>query len=292
MKNKQMSAADVVTQMKDGMTVGIGGWGPRRKPMALVREILRSPLKDLTVVAYGGADVGMLCAAGKVKKLVFAFVSLDFIPLEPYFRQARQSGALDVMEIDEGLLMLGLKAAAMRVPFIPTRVGLGTDVLRQNPGIKLVGSPYDGKDWVAMPALALDVALLHADRADARGVCQVKGPDLYMDDLFARAARSTFVSCDELVESSFFEQGDEARHVFWERAETTGVVHVPFGAHPSSCAPLYGFDVRHFKEYAASAKEPGGWQQYAERYIHCSEQEYLVRVGGIDAVRKLPLPVF
>lgn len=292
MKNKQMSAADVVAQMKDGMTVGIGGWGPRRKPMALVREILRSPLQDLTVVAYGGADVGMLCAAGKVKKLVFAFVSLDFIPLEPYFRQARQSGALDVMEIDEGMLMLGLKAAAMRVPFIPTRVGLGTDVLRRNPEIALIDSPYDAKQWVAMPALNLDVALLHADRADTRGVCQVKGPDLYMDDLFARAAKSTFVSCDELVESSFFEQGDEARHVFWERSETTGVVHAPFGAHPSSCAPLYGFDVRHFKEYAASAKEPGGWQQYAERYIHCSEQDYLARVGGEETVRRLALPVF
>ncbi len=292
MANKQMRAADVVAQMKDGMTVGIGGWGPRRKPMALVRELLRSPLKDLTVVAYGGADVGMLCAAGKVKKLVFAFVSLDFIPLEPYFRLARQSGALEVMEIDEGMMMLGLKAAAMRAPFIPTRVGLGTDVLRRNPGLRLVASPYDDRDWVAMPALQLDVALLHVDRADARGVCQIKGPDLYMDEFFARAAKKAYVSCDELVESSFFETGDEARHVYWERAHTAGVVHIPGGAHPSSCAPLYGFDVKHFKEYVASAKEAGGWQQYAERYVHCSEQEYLERVGGIDAVRKLPLPVF
>ena len=95
MANKLMTAKDVVASIKDGMTIGIGGWGPRRKPMALVRELLRSPVKDLTVVAYGGADVGMLCAAGKVKKLIFAFVSLDFIPLEPYFRKARQSGAID-----------------------------------------------------------------------------------------------------------------------------------------------------------------------------------------------------
>jgi glutaconate CoA-transferase subunit A len=287
-----MCAADVVAQLEDGMTVGIGGWGPRRKPMALVREILRSPLKDLTVVAYGGADVGMLCAAGKIRKLVFAFVSLDFIPLEPYFRIARQSGAIEVMEIDEGMFMLGLKAAAMRVPYVPTRVGLGTDVLRHNPAIRLVGSPYDSKDWVAMPALPLDVALLHVDRSDARGVCQVKGPDLYMDDLFARASQKTFVTCEELVDSSYFEHGDEARYVFWERSETAGVVHMPYGAHPSSCAPLYGFDVKHFKEYAASAKEEGGWQQYYEHYIACGEQEYLQRVGGEEAVRKLPLPVF
>jgi len=292
MADKRMSAAEVVAQLHDGMTLGIGGWGPRRKPMALVREILRSPLKDLTVVAYGGADVGMLCAAGKVRRLVFAFVSLDVIPLEPYFRAARQAGAIEVMEVDEGLFMLGLKAAAMRVPFIPTRVGLGTDVLRCNPAIKLVDSPYDDRQWVAMPALPLDAALLHVDRADARGVCQVKGPDLYMDDLFARAAKKTFVSCDELVDSAHFAQGDEARFVHWERAQTTGVVHLPGGAHPSSCAPLYGFDLKHFKEYAASAKEPGGWQQYVERYVACTEQEYLERVGGLEAVRRLPLPVF
>lgn len=292
MADKRMSAAQVVAQLKDGMTLGIGGWGPRRKPMALVREILRSPLKDLTVVAYGGADVGMLCAAGKIRKLVFAFVSLDFIPLEPYFRAARQNGAIEVMEIDEGMLMLGLKAAGMHVPYIPTRVGLGTDVLKLNPSIRLVDSPYDDKQWVAMPALPLDVALVHVDRADARGVCQISGPDHYMDDLMVRAARQTFASCDELVDGSAFESEDAARCVFWERAHTTGVVHAPCGAHPTSCAPLYGFDVAHFKEYAASAKEAGGWQGYFDRYVACSEQEYLARVGGESAVRQLPLPVF
>lgn len=290
--NKQMSAAEVVAQLQDGMTIGIGGWGPRRKPMALIRELLRSPVKDLTLVAYGGADVGMLCAAGKVRKLVFAFVSLDFIPLEPYFRAARQSGSIEVMEIDEGMLLLGLRAAAMRIPFIPTQIGLGTDLLRHNPDLKLIDSPYDDKAWVAMPALALDVALLHADRADVRGVCQIKGPDLYMDDQFARAAKQTFVSCDEIVDSTFFAQGDEARYVFWERSQTTGVVHAPCGAHPSSCAPLYGFDLKHFKEYAASAREATGWQQYFERYIACGEQEYLQRVGGEAAIRTLALPVF
>lgn len=292
MADKQMSTAQAVAHLQDGMTVGIGGWGPRRKPMALVREILRSSVKDLTVVAYGGADVGMLCAAGKVKKLIFAFVTLDFIPLEPYFRQARQSGSLEVMEIDEGMMLLGLRAAAMRVPFIPSRLGLGTDVLVRNPGIQLVDSPYDERQWVAMPALPLDVALVHVDRADARGVCQVDGPDIYMDEWMVRAATQSLVSCDELVDSSHFDSSAASRQVFWERAHTSGVVHVPAGAHPSSCAPLYGFDVKHFKEYVASAKEEGGWQKYADRYVHCTHAEYLERVGGLDAVHQLPLPVF
>jgi len=229
--NKQMTAAQVVAQLKDGMTVGIGGWGPRRKPMALVREILRSELKDLTLVSYGGADVGMLCAAGKVKKVVFAFVSLDFIPLEPYFRQARQAGAIEVMEIDEGMMLLGLRAASWGMPFIPTEVGLGTDIITKNPGIKVIDSPYDDKEWVAMPALKLDVSLIHVDRADVRGVCQIAGPDHYMDDWFARAAAKTFVSCDELVASEYFHDPAQARLVHWERSMTTGVIPIPGGAH-------------------------------------------------------------
>ncbi|MCL6687711.1 glutaconate CoA-transferase subunit A [Pseudomonas citronellolis] len=292
--DKRMTATEVVAQLRDGMTLGIGGWGPRRKPMALVREILRSGLKDLTIVAYGGADVGMLCAAGKVRKLVFAFVSLDFIPLEPYFRKARQAGELEVMEIDEGMLLLGLRAAAMHVPFIPTAVGLGTDVLTHNPQIKLVASPYaDGRDWVAMPALKLDAALLHVDRADARGVCQIEGPDHYMDDLFARAAANTYVSCDELVEPEYFHANPQAaRQVFWERNLTRGVAHIPGGAHPSACAPLYGFDVAHLQRYNASAQEEGGWQRYYDEFIRDGEAAYLDKVGGLDALRKLPLPVF
>ena len=93
MIDKRMTEAEVVAELRDGMTIGIGGWGSRRKPMSLVRAILRSPLKDLTIVSYGGPDVGLLCAAGKVKKLVYGFVSLDSIPLEPHFRAARQAGA-------------------------------------------------------------------------------------------------------------------------------------------------------------------------------------------------------
>src|SRR4051794_13112948 len=84
MADKRMREDDAVARLTDGMTIGIGGWASRRKPMSLVRAILRSPLRDLTVVSFGGPDVGMLCAAGKVKKLVYGFVSLDSIPLEPH----------------------------------------------------------------------------------------------------------------------------------------------------------------------------------------------------------------
>ena len=290
--DKRMSAAEIVAQIKDGMTIGIGGWGPRRKPMALVRELLRSDVKDLTVVAYGGADVGMLCAAGKVKKLVFAFVSLDAIPLEPWFRKAREAGQIEVLELDEGMFQWGLKAAAFGLPFLPTRVGLGTD-LAELGGLKTVQSPYaDAETLIAMPALKLDVSLLHVNRSDWRGNAHWIGPDAYYDEWFAKAADKTFISTEELVDKMEDHYPEEAHANIVERCFITGVVEIPGGAHPSSMPPAYGWDMKAFKEYTAAAKDPGDWAQVADRFVGANEDAYLAQFGGKEAVAALPLPIF
>ncbi len=291
--NKEITAGDVVAQLRDGMTIGIGGWGPRRKPMALVREILRSGLKDLTVVAFGGPEIGMLWAAGKLKKAVYGFVSLDAIPVEPYFRKARQAGAIEVMEIDEGMLVLGLRAAGWRMPFLPTRVGLGTDVLTYNPGFKTIQSPYaDGETLLAMPAIPLDVALVHVDRADRLGNIQVDGPDHYFDDLYARAAQHCFVSTEELVDRLDLTHSDIVQRSTFERMLVTGVVEAPFGAHPTSWPPRYGADMDHLKKYAASAGEDDGWKSYVDEFIGGGEQNYIDKAGGGERIGRLRLPVY
>ena len=292
MLDKRMSPAEIVSQLRDGMTLGIGGWGPRRKPMALVREILRSGLKDLTVVSYGGADVGMLCAAGKVKKLVFAFVSLDAIPLEPWFRKAREAGAIEVLELDEGMFQWGLKAAAFQLPFLPTRVGLGTD-LAELGGLKTVQSPYDdGEVLIAMPALKLDAALIHVNRCDWRGNVQLLGPDVYYDEWFAKAAGAAYVSCEELVDRMEDHYPQDAKANVFERCFVTGVTEIPCGAHPSSMPPSYGWDSKALKAYTDAAKDPGDWAVVADRFVGASEADYLASVGGREAVAALPLPIF
>lgn len=291
--NKETTPQGVVAQLRDGMTVGVGGWGPRRKPMALVREILRSKLRDLTVVAYGGPEIGMLCAAGKVKKLVYGFVSLDAMPIEPWFKKVRETVGVEVVELDEGLLQWGLRAAGMRLPFLPTRVGLGTDVTKYNPQFKTVTSPYaDGEVLLAMPALTLDAALLHVDVADRLGNTQIHGPDPYFDDLFARAAAKCFVSCETLSERLDRSHPDSAKANYFERSLVSNVVHAPYGAHPTSCAPRYGWDMDHFKRYAAGAGEEGGWQKYFDEFLAGDEGGYQGKVGGAERLAKLPVPVF
>ena len=98
------------------------------------------------------------------------------------------------------MLQWGLYAASLRLPFLPTRAGLGSDVMTLAPGLRTVRSPYDdGEELVAVPAIHLDVALCHLNRADAAGNAQFLGPDLYFDDLFLGAATRRFVSVEEVV---------------------------------------------------------------------------------------------
>lgn len=277
--DKRMTPAEVVAELRDGMTLGIAGWGSRRKPMALVREILRSPLSDLTVVSYGGPDVGLLCKYGKVKKLVYGFVSLDSIPLEPHFRQARQAGSFQAAELDEGMLQWGLRAAAYRLPFLPTRAGLGSDVMRINPDLRRVRSPYDdGEELVAMPALELDAAILHMNRADARGNGQFLGPDLYFDDLFCLAAKRRFMSCEKLVPTSELQKEGSLHTLRINRSMVDGVIETPRGAHFTECSPDYDRDESFQKEYAATAKDPEAWEAFKARYLDVPEEEYQAAV--------------
>lgn len=291
--NKEMSLSSVVAELRDGMTIGVGGWGPRRKPMALIREILRSDLKDLTIVAFGGPEVGMLAAAGKLRKATYGFVSMDFIPIEPYFRKARQEGTIKVCELDEGLLYLGLRAAGSNVPFVATRVGLGSSVMTNNPEFKTITSPYpDQAELLAMPAIKLDAALLHVSRADRMGNTLTFGPDPFFDEFFARAADRVYVTTEELVGSIGSENPEDMKDNLFEPCLVSGVVAAPLGAHPTTSHRAYGWDAAHLKAYAASANEDGGWQTFFDRHIAGDEQSYLASVGGADHVRNLPIPTF
>jgi glutaconate CoA-transferase subunit A len=287
-----MTPAEVVGELRDGMTIGIGGWGARRKPMALIREMLRSPVRDLTLVSYGGPDVGMLCAAGKVKKLVFGFVSLDVIPLDPHFRAARQAGALEVMEIDEGMLQWGLRAAMIRLPFLPTRAGLACDVERLSPELRTIQSPYDDAETLlAMPALRLDAALVHVDHTDERGNAQILGPDPYFDDMFCGAATRRYVSCEQIIPTEELTKRGCVHTLSINRSMVDGVVEVPFGAHPTSCTPKYGIDLEHLRVYGA-ATGPEKWAAYCQQHVDVSHDAYIAAVGGGARIAEIPPTIF
>jgi glutaconate CoA-transferase subunit A len=283
MADKRLTEDDVVAELHDGMTIGIGGWGSRRKPMSIVRAILRSSLRDLTIVTYGGPDVGLLCTAGKVKRVAYAFVALDTATkanphaavLEPHFRNARQRGEVEDEPYDEGLFLLGLQAAAWRVPFLPTRAGLGSDLFRDNPRLRTVRSPYDdGEELVAAPALHLDAAIVHLNRGDERGNGQFLGPDLYFDDLLLGAADHGFMSVERVVPTEDLQKEAPVHTLRINRTSVHGVVEAPGGAHFTSCEPDYLRDDAFQSQYMAAAKSPEAWTEFKAAWLDLSEAEY------------------
>lgn len=276
-----MTVDEAVAEVSDGMTIGIGGWGSRRKPMAFVRALVRKGVKDLVVVSYGGPDIGILCATGQLKRAVYGFVSLDSIPLEPYFRRARQEGTIESVELDEGMFLLGLRAAAQRLPFLPTRAGLGSDVLKINPHLKTVKSPYeDGEELVAVPALNVDIAFIHMNRADASGNGQALGRDPYFDNLFCMAAKKAFMSCEKIVRTEELTGGGPLSSLVINRMMVSGVVEAPRGAHFTECPPDYARDERFQRQYAATVKDEQAWHAFRAKYLDVSESEYQKAVAS------------
>lgn len=229
-------------------------------------------------MSYGGPDVGLLAAAGKIRKLTYGFVSLDSIALEPHFRAARQGGTIpELVELDEGMLQWGLYAAGLRLPFLPTRSGLGSDVMRINPHITTVTSPYaDGEELVAMPAVPLDAAFVHMNRADERGNAQYLGPDLYFDDMFLNACAPgrRFVSCERIVATEDFLKEGSIHTLRINRSMVDGVIESPNGAHFTTCEPDYGRDEAFQRDYAKAAADPEAWAAFVEKYLSGSESDY------------------
>lgn len=283
MPDKTMSIDEAVGLIESGMTVGLGGWGSRRKPMALVRALLRSDVTDLTVVSFGGPDVGLLVAAGKVSRAIYGFISLDSIPLDPLFTAARERGEIEAHDYDEGMYVAGLRAAVQRVDFMPTRAGLGSDVLAANPELRLVASPYSDESYVAAPALNLDVALVHMNRADASGNAQYLGPDPYFDDLLAMAADRTIVSTERIVPTEALLDEGTFHTLLIPRMYVDAVVETPRGAHFTDCTPDYPRDEAFQRHYAASAKDPEQWEAFTREFLSGDEAAYHRAVAAFHA---------
>jgi glutaconate CoA-transferase subunit A len=259
--DKRASIDEIVKDLADGASILIGGWGPVRKPMSLVRAIARSPVKDLTILSLAGMDLDLLIGAGKVKTAVFGFISFEGAPGRPgNFNRARIEGTVEMKELSEYMFIAQLKAAAERLPFYPTRSGLGTDILNINPEIKTITDPYTDQTLVAMPAVTPDYAMIHVNEADEMGNGRILG-DPYLDSLFVRAADKVIMSTEKILPVGKIQ--DHSILGSWVAA----VVEAPQGAYPGDCYPDYGITHKEFKRYGDAAKGADSFKEYLGEII-------------------------
>jgi glutaconate CoA-transferase subunit A len=278
------TAAEVVSRVPPGATIGIGGILNSCHPMAIVRELVRAGVGDLHVVGLAsGLEVDILIAAGLVRRVSTPTVSGEArAPVAPAYRRAAQAGALEVWECDEGLIYAALRAAAQRVPFAPWPAGIGSSLPEVNEGMTEISSPYGDTRLLAIKAIPLDFSFAHAARADRFGNVQPIGSG-YGDRALARAARCAVYTVDRVVSNHDVRLDPNATAI----AGVDAVVHAPFGSHPFASPGHYVGDWGQLEQYLQACRrwvesgDRGELAEFFERWVSGPEDHwaYLERVG-------------
>ena len=256
---KLVQLNEAVESIENGASILIGGWGPFRKPMSFVKAVALSSLKDLTILAYAGIDLDMLIGAGKVKTGIYGFSALEGAPGGlANFKTARTDGSVEMKELSEYMFLAQFKAAAERLPFYPTRSGLGTDLLTVNPDIKTIEDPYTNQTLVAVPAYTPDYAVIHVNEADEMGNSRIIG-DPYIDSLFARAADKVIITAERIVPVGKVQ--DSTIKGLW----VDMVVESPRAARPGACYPDYEISEKGFKFYNEATKDADAFKAFLNR---------------------------
>lgn len=278
------SIPEAVGQVPDGARVGIGGAVTAGHPMALVRALADTGVRDLTVVApAAGIEVDLLVACGCVSRVATCYVGVEgTAPVGPVFRRAVEAGQVEVLDFDEAHLVMGLRAAGQGLPFLPWRGGVGTSFPDLNPELVEFDDPIRGEPLIAVPALELDFAFVFAETADRYANAQPIGGG-HMDTLLGAAADRVFIQVDEVVENSTIRERPELT-CFWRDARVVPAEH---GTHPYSCSGMVA-DELHLTQFVQAARsKEGELDEYLERFVRgIDHPEYLERVGS-DQIREL-----
>jgi acyl CoA:acetate/3-ketoacid CoA transferase alpha subunit len=277
--DKRMSEQEAIsTFVYDGCYIGTELYGTVRCPMSLSRELVRQGKKDLRVCGQGVLELDLWMAAGLVKKLDITYIGLEVYGTSNALRRAVESGQIvTCVEWSNGSIAWRMKATAMGVPFLPTRSMLGTDMIQYS-AAKVVEDPFTGLKVCLLPALILDVGIIHVHRADRFGNCQIEGITGFSAEL-ARASKRLIVSAEEIVDTDEIRKYPERTIIPYYLVDA--VVHAPFGSHPGEMAYIYGRDETVIREWVEESKTVEGATAYLDKYVYgvANHQEYMKLVG-------------
>lgn len=282
MQVKLTSISEAVSMVSDGDLVAVQNMATQAAPMALVRELIRQERRGLGVVCLvGGIPVDWLAAAGVIDRFIGAAVSMEQFGLCQRYRKGVQDGAIRMEELSETALNSRLGAGARNLPFLPTRGLIGTDLIDVNENLVMMEDPFGGRPLVACRALVPDVAVVHAHKADRFGNIGYEPTALWPDiGIMPKAAKKVIVSAEEIVDSDVLRRNPD--RTILPGFMVDAVVEVPWGAHPTSFNPRYGYDTAMHLEWIEASRDDDATSAFLDRYVHgpADQAEYLDTVGG------------
>ncbi|MEO0116880.1 MAG: CoA-transferase [candidate division WOR-3 bacterium] len=278
MKEKVMDEKTAIaTFVKDGDYIGTELYGTVRAPMSLIRELIRQKKKDLRVAGQGIIEIDFLLAADLVRSLDITYVAYEVYGISHILRRAVESGKVKTTEWSNAAIAWRFKAAAMGVPFLPTRSMLGTDTFKRS-GAKVVECPFTKMKVCLLPALYLDVGFIHCHRADKYGNCQIDGISGFAFE-FARACKRLIISTEKIIPHDEIKRYPERTIIPYYLVDA--VVEAPYGSHPGEMCYLYWRDEEHLKKFLEDSKDPEKTKAYLDKYIYGVKNhwEYINLIG-------------
>jgi acyl CoA:acetate/3-ketoacid CoA transferase alpha subunit len=279
MVDKRMTEAEAVARfIHDGDYIGTELYGTVRCPQSLVNEIVRQGVSDLRVAGQGVYELDMLLAAGLVKALDITYIGLEVYGISNCLRREVESGRVErCVEWSNAGIAWRFKAAAMGVPYLPVRSMLGTDTLKYS-AAKVARCPFTGDPLCLLPALILDVGLIHVHRADQFGNAQIDGIQGFAAEL-ARASKTLIISAEQIVPSEEIRRHPDRTLIPYYLVDA--VIEAPYGSHPGEMCYAYERDEAQIKEWVQASKEPESTRAYLDKYIYDVEDHagYIELVG-------------
>lgn len=283
---KVMSEKEAISNfVTEGCYMGVELYGSVRCPMSLVREVVRQDIGELSLAGQGVLENDLLIAAGLVKKLDITYHGYEVFGISPVLRRACETGAIETVEWSNAALAWRFKAAGMGLPFLPVRSMLGTDTFNYS-AAKEIECPFTGQKLCALPALTLDVGLIHVHRCDEFGNAQIDGISGFAMEM-ARASKRLIISTEEIVPHEEIARYPERTLIPYYIVDA--VVHAPGGALPGEMPYVYWRDEEHMKLYFDNAKDVEGVEKYVDEWVRGTKDQaqFVERIGGEKKMAEL-----
>jgi glutaconate CoA-transferase subunit A len=245
--------------------------------MGITREIVRQGFKKLNIAGQGVMETEHLIAADCVRKIDLTYQGWEVYGISHVLRRAAEGGKVQISEWSNASLAWRLKAAAMGIPFIPTRSMLGTDTFKSS-AAKTITCPFTGQKLAALPATMVDVGILHVHRADKYGNCQIDGITGFAWEL-ARASKRLLISCEELIDTEEVRKYPDRTIIPWFLVDA--VVHHPFGSYPGEMSYYHDRDGDHLSMYLEMTQTEEGTEAYLDKWVRGTKdhKEFLEMIG-------------
>ena len=261
--DKRLTMDQAVDLVASGSCLGLGGLTLYRRPIMFVRALVRKYIKsgepkNLTLLAFtAGLESDLLVGAGMVSQVRSCYFGLEIFGLAPMFTYFANRGEIDILEETEASLASGLRAKLAGIGFMPGRAWLGTDLPKLRPDVKTILDPYTGEELMAFPAIAPDISVIHALRADYHGNALI-GDNKGVDEELCLASNKVIVTAEEIV--------PELPKADLVSPFVTGVVLAPGGALPTSCHPLYPLDGAAILAYTEQVSDPESYNFFVTHW--------------------------